>query len=235
MESMGGLLGALAGGGMLLLIGALIVRFLLEMGWMRRETGRTLLRVTGMTGGAGAVYLLAAFLIRRTLFGAPDSPAQVDQVFVGPYEQAMFAALEQLPPRGGPGALFAFLGHALGALLFGQYRLGGMALAFLLTDAGAWLLCTRLCGRWGREYAERAVFGLLCLPGAVFLFLPGWASALLFLAALSFFLIDPHLPRDRFLSAPSAALSPPLYDGLLCLCALLSAVVVACAVQGWIG
>ena len=233
---MGDFWGALAGIGMLALIGALFVRFLREMGWMRRETARMLLRVTAGTGGVFAVLMLAAFLIRRTLYGAPASLFQVGQIFTGPAVQRMLDALEHFPGSVGPiGFLFACLGRALGTLLFGQYRLGGMVLAFLMTDAGACLLYAPLSARWSPAYAGRAVFLLLCLPGSVFLFLPGWAPMLFFGAALTLFLAERLWLKDRFPPAPAPLLSPPLYDGLLCLCALLSAMVTACAAQGWIG
>ena len=224
------LLGALAGIGMLLLIGALFCRFLREMGWMRRETGRLVSRITGMTLGVGAAYWLLGALIHWTLFGSLTSVAAVRQVFIGPYIQGMFDALIWRAGGIGPiNGIFAFCGRALGTLLFGQYALGGMALAFLLTDGAACLLCMGLTGLWEERDAERAVFLLLCLPGGVFLFLPGWAPMLLFVVSVWVLVLGKQLGRaGRFLPVAT-------YDVLLCLSAFFSALVTACAALGRIG
>ncbi len=262
---MGDFLGALAGIGMLLLIGAMIGRFVCEMGWMRRETGRMLFRITGMTLGVGAAYWLFGALIRVTLFGKLTSAAALDEIFSGPYTRMMFEQTANPGPSGPASGLAAVIGHALGALLFGQYRLGAMAAAFLLTDGAACLLYAWISGWWGEKAAERTVFLLLCMPGAVFLYLPGWAPMLLLLTALIFFLGGKMLlrrgrnrrdraprqtltqgrkglpcrknpPWEAVIPSPAALfLSPAAYDAALCLCAFFSALTTACAALGWIG
>ena len=232
---MGEFLGLAAGSGMLLLIGLLMGRFLMDMGWMRRETGRMMLRITGMTLGVGAALWLFGALIHVTLLGGLSDAAAIRQVFCGPVTQEMFEIVKR-PASTGPAAfLFVLIGHALGALLFGQYELAAVTAAFLLTDAAACLVCARLSGWWREKDAERAVFLLLCLPGGVFLFLPGAAPMILLLAALAFFLGGRWLGPKNAASAPVPFLSSPAYDLLLCLCAVFSALATACAVLGRIG
>ena len=227
-------MGLLAGIGMLLLLGLLIGRFFRDMGWMSRETGRMLGRVTGMTLGVGAVYWLFGALIHGMLYGEL-SGAALRQVFCGPYTQEMFEIVKQ-PVFTGPAAfLFALFGHALGALLFGQYELSAVVTALLMTDAAACLLTAWMAGRRGEKDAEKSVFLLLCLPGAIFLFLPGWAPVILLVVSLALFLAGKRLFPKDYVPAKSRFLSSPAYDALLCLCAFFSALVTACAALGWIG
>ncbi len=231
---MGEFLGLLAGIGMLLLIGLLIGRFFRDMGWMSRETGQMNGRSTGMILGVGAAYWLLGALIHGMMYGEL-SGAALRQVFCGPYTQEMFEIVKQ-PVSAGPAAfLFALFGHALGSLLFGQYELSAVVTALLMTDAAACLLTAWMADWRGEKEAERTVFLLLCLPGAVFLFLPGWAPVILLVVSLAFFLAGKRLfPKDAA-PAPVPFLSSPAYDALLCLCAFFSALTTACAALGWIG
>ena len=232
---MGEFLGLLAGIGMFLLIGLLMGRFLVDMGWMRGETGRMLLRVAGMTLGVGAAYWMFGALMHVTLFGSLSSAAALDQIFCGPMMQEMFSALKNPCWTGPASGLIAYGGHTLGTLLFGQYALGGMALTVLTTGAAVGLLHAGLSPVWGAENAEKTVFLLLCLPGAVFLFLPGGAPVILLLAALAFLLGSRWLRPREAVPAPARFFSSPAYDALLCLCAFFSALTTACAALGRIG
>ena len=142
---MGEFLGALAGGGMLLLVGLLILRFLREIGAVRAEACRALLRTAGMALLTGAVYWLAGALLSRVLRGTLESAAAPEQIFSGPAFQRMLYALEYPEWTGPLSGLFAHLGHAVGAALFGRYVLGGVVLCFLCVMASACLI--RLPGR----------------------------------------------------------------------------------------
>ncbi len=232
---MGDFLGLLAGSGMLALIGALFGRFLMEMGWMRRETCRLLLRVTGMTLGVGAAYWLSGALIHATLLGGLGGAPVIRQVFGGPYTQTMFETVREAWITPPPTFFFVLISHAMGTLLFGQYDFAAVATAFLLTDCAVCLLYAWISGRWGEKGAERTVFLLLCLPGSVFLFLPGWTPVLRLLVSLALFLWGRWLGAKEVHPAPVLFLSAAAYDALLCLCALFSALVTACAALGRIG
>ena len=226
---MGGFLGALAGMGMLILIAALIFRFLRELSVLKQETARSLQRALGMTLAAGAVYWLGAALLARVLRGTLASAADLGQIFVGPYITRMFFMLEQPAWFAPASGLFAYAGHGLGAVLLGRYALGGVLLSFLMTAASVCLICRRLQCLWGLETAERLSFLLLCLPGAAFCFLPGWPPMALLLGAVVFSL------AGKGKKAGTIALPPAVYDTALALCAVFSAWMLLAMIEGRIG
>ena len=222
-------LGLLAGVGMLALIGILFVSFLRQIGVMKSGQVRLAARCAGIAFGAGVGYWLVGALVDQVIYNNLASISQIDAIFRGPYLQKMFSSLaapEWFAPLSG---LFCFLSHGLGRLLFGQYILAGMVLSWMLTYLSVCLLSARLQSMWDEKTAENTVFFLLCFPGALFFFLPGWASLALFLASVGFFFLG-----KRFrVSKP--AVNDTMYAILLCISSVLSAMVVTGAVYGRLG
>ena len=223
---MGEFFGILAGGGMLLLIAALLLRFLLDAQAVKKERARALVRVGEITLMALCLYYLSATLMRSALFGDVESVGEIDKSFQLTYLHTLLGYLRQPEWYAPLSGFFAYLGHGLGRLLFGRYVLGGVLLSFLFTFAGACLLFLRLRRLLHEKTAEDGIFLLFCLPGAVFLFLPGWPSMAFALAGLCFYLAGKRLPRREF-SCP-----PPLFSWVIAVCAMLSAAVVLCLAAG---
>ena len=138
----------------------------------------------------------------------------------------MYRLLEAPAWQGILTGAFAYLGHGLGSLVFGQHLLGGEALAFLCAFFGTLLIRLRLEGMIGEKGGEQGAFLMLCLPLSVFLFLPGWGPLAYLLGAGGFFLAGKRLPRREW------ALPSGLYGGLLAVCAVLSAAMVYCLAAG---
>jgi len=175
---MADLLGFLAGGGMLVFIGALFLRFLLEIRVVQADTCRLIRRGTILTLCAGAVYWLCGGLTNRVMTASMESIGRFDQVFHGPYIQHMFSALQKPEAIDPVSGVFVMLARIMGTLLFGRYQSGGLLLAWALTAFGSCMLLAAVTKIAGKEAGEYAVFFMLCLPGAVFFFLPGWAPFL---------------------------------------------------------
>ena len=226
---MGEFLGALAGGGMLLLIVALVLCFLREIGALKKDTALRLGRCCGITVCMGSAYLLLGALISRVIYHAPESPAFIDEYFRGAYLQSMFSALKQPSWFRPVSGLFAWAGHGLGAVLFGNAVLGGQALCWGLTCLGVFLLESRLCPLVGQHGADSAAIFILSLPGALFLFLPGWPCVAFLGAACAFFFFGKYLPLRK------RQLPPALYSIGLAVGSMLSAAVTAGAVFGSVG
>ncbi len=220
-------LGFIAGAGMLALVGTLIAAFLRQMGWISRGTVRLLARSAGMVCGAGALYLGTALVFELSVYGRLEGGLTLDALFHGPYLRAMLSALES-PGGVGPLSLaFAALGFVLGKALFGQYVFCGVCLAWGMTAASLFLLQLRLRKIADDPTARDAAFLMLCLPGSVFFLLPGAAPLALLACAVAFYFLGGRIKTIR--------LSPAAYGGVLTLCAVLSAAVVICAVEGRIG
>ncbi len=220
-------LGFLAGCGMLALVGWLFVSFLLEMRWISWERTRLIGRTALMTCGAGVLYLLVAAVHFLTVY--QTNLAGLSDLFRGPYMTGVFQALTT--PRGVDACSLVFVGlaHGLGAVLFRQFELSGLWLAWVLTGAGLYLIQLRLEKKLGEKTAFDLAFLLLCLPGSVFLLLPGCAPFVFFLLALSFFFLGKHLPYR------SVRLHPTAYGWAVALCALFSAAITTGMVTGAIG
>ena len=214
---------------MLLLILALVVCFLHQIGAMKKDTALLLARCCGMTLCAGSAYILLGALISKVIYHAPASPAFIDEFFRGPYLQSMFLALKQPAWFRPVSGLFAWMGHGLGAVLLGNPVLGGQALCWSFTGLGLFLLEARLRARLSPQAADSAALLVLAFPGAVFLFLPGWPSMAFLLACCAYFFFGKAVPLPR------RALHPALYSAGLAVCSVLSAAVVAGAVFGSVG
>lgn len=220
-------LGVLAGSGMLLLVFVLVVAFLRQIGLLTEEKCRQLGRISLMVSLCGLFYWGLGALICQVLYESLDSAAKIRQIFGTPYLQRMYDALETPVWIGPLSTPFVFLGYITGKILFGQFLLGGLCWAFLLTLLGVWLFYRRLSVLQGKKMAEDAAFLLLCLPGSVYFFLPGWAPVFLALAAGAFFIAAGKKPAKRTLSY-----SPTGYAVLLALSGMLSAAVTAMVVMG---
>lgn len=223
---MGQFLGVLAGGGMLLLVAALFIAFLRERGILSLAGGKRLGRAAAMVLGAAAAYLLAGAIMYAVVYEPADNPAEINRIFRTPSLERMYAALRSPSFYAPLSGLFAYLGHGVGAVLFGQYLLGGEVLALLLTILGAWLLLERLGPLVGMKAAEEGLFLLLSLPGALFLVLPGWLPLAFFLAACGIFILGRRWPGRTVSCSPSA------YASAVSVSAMLSAAVVYLAVTG---
>ena len=223
------LLGFVAGAGMIAFIGVLIVAFLLQMGWVTRDAAKLLGRSAVMVCGAGTLYLGIALVFELAVYGKIENGVTLDAAFHGPYIRAVLAALENPQGVGPVSMAFAAIGFVLGKVFFGQYVFCGLVLAWGMTIASLFLLQLRLRKIADDPTARDAAFLLLCLPGSVFLLLPGFAPLCLLLCAVIFYLLGKRLKRWKI------RLSPTAYGGLLGLCAMLSAAVVICAAEGRIG
>lgn len=226
---MGEFLGLLAGGGMLLFIGGLLVCFFRRIGFMRDETYSVLKQSAVMTLTVGCGYGLFSALVYQVTYGNLPSVAEAGMIFSGGYMQRMFSSLVTPGGNGFFSGMFSRIGHLLGAMLFGQYLLAGIALAWCMTFSGTWLLLSGIKKMTDKIPASNAVFIILCLPGAVFLFLPGWPPiAFLLLSAVLFFLARP-------IAANKIKGNASCYGWLLAVSVILSAAVTVGAVQGRLG
>ena len=224
------ILGFLAGAGMIALVGALAVAFLLRMNWIRSDTARLIQRSAGLTAAAGFVYLAFALLSHLAIYGKIEGALGLGTLFRGPYMTRMLTALI-IPAEADPFSLaFAWIGHLLGSALFGQYVLGGLLLAWLTTAASLYLIQLRLRKTADDRTALDAAMLLLFLPGGVFCLLPGWAPFCLLAAAALFFALTRRCSR-----AWKLRFSPTGYGWLIAVSGLLSAAVTACAADGRIG
>lgn len=226
---MGDFLGALAGGGMLLLVGALAAAFLRQMGGIGKRGLKPAIRCAAVTLGMGCAYWLTGALIYQVNFGKAESAVLFDGIFQGGYVRNMFYALSYPSWFAPLSGFFAWMGHLLGRLLFGQYALGGVALSWGMTFVSVLLLEKRMALLWGEETAADASFLPPCLPGGLFFFLPGWPPLALLLAAVLFYCfarrMKPRAIRPR----------PAFFGGVLAVSACLSAFVTAMAVYGKLG
>lgn len=223
---MGEFLGALAGGGMLLLVAALFCVFLRECGALSPARMKRLGRAALMVLGVAAAYFLTGAVMYSVLYEPVDHPAQFNRIFRTTSLERMYAALRSPSFYAPLSGVFAYAGHAVGAVLFGQYLLGGEVLALLMTAIGAWLFLERMASVVGTKTAEEGLFLIFSLPGALFLFLPGWPPLAFFLACCGVFFLGKRWPQQAF------SYSPSVYAAVLSVGALLSAMVVYLAVIG---
>ena len=214
---MGGALGALAGGGMLLLVGWLICAFGHEMGWLSRDKCRWLGRCFLIFLFACIIYRLIGALLYFAFYGPVGDLTEYNVIFRTLGLEKMYELLKNPQWEGLLTGLFAYLGHGIGKMLFGQYLLGGEVAAFLCTFAGGGLLLARLQHIFGKKTGEEVLFLFLCLPFSVFLFLPGWAPIVFFFFGLVCYFPGKLLPKRR-MAIPSSVLSL-----LIALFSLLSA------------
>lgn len=222
-------IGILGSVGMLALIALLILSFLREIGAVRRETVRLILRSAFVTAAVGGCYGGFALLVRQVIHADLASGQNALALMGGPYLHGALSALEspnwQYPLTGA----FSCVAHALGQVLFSQYALAGFFLAYLMTTAAVCLIRKRLEEMKMGETAERAVTLLLSLPFGVFFFLPCGAPLGLLIAACGFYFLGRRLAGRR-LSVPY-----PVYSCALVLSAALSAAVVYAMTEGVLG
>lgn len=223
---MDGVFGALAGGGMLILIGLLIGYFMVDMGWLSREKAKWMGRCFLTVLGACVIYRLAGALIYFIFYGPVGNVTEYQIIFRSPGLEKIYALLQLPRWEGLLTGLFAYLGYGLGSVLFGQYALGGEVLAFLCTLTGFTLLTARLQGLFGRKTGEQMAFLMLCMPFSVFFFLPGWAPLGFLLGAAAIYFLGKLLPAKEFV-IPEAAFC--LLVGLL---SMLSAAMVYALAMG---
>lgn len=191
---MNGLLGTLAGGGMLVFIGVLVLLALRRAGLVTSAgTARDLLWCAGVTLAVGALYFLSGLLLHFAVFQELPEAGDYTGIFRSGYLSRVYDALEKPSFFGPLTGLFVYLGHAAGKLMFSQYHAGGLAAAWGMTLAASCLFYFRLQGSCGRTAARDAVFFLLALPCGVFFFLPGWGPVLFLIAALLFFFAGKRL------------------------------------------
>ena len=223
---MGGFLGAIAGVGMLVLIGALFFTFLHQTGAVNRKQMQRLGVAACMTLGTGMIYWLLGGLFYGVGFEPVAGIAEINAIFRTAGLEKMYSALEKPHFFGFFSGIFAFLGHGLGKILFECYLLAGVVLANVMTITANCLLLSRLEKMIGKMAAEKCVFLLLCLPGALFFFLPGCAPLVLLLAAIAFFFVGKKMPaRELFVSES-------VYSWMIGISGMLSAAVVFGAVMG---
>ena len=125
--------------------------------------------------------------------------------------------------------VFAWLSFLAGSVLFGQYEFCGICLAWCMTAASLFLVQKRFRSLADDKTARDMAFLLLCLPGGVFLMLPGWAPVLLLLCAVGFDVLGKRLHSWK------ARFSPVAYGWMITVCAVLSAAVTIAAAEGRIG
>ena len=222
-------LGFLAGCGMLLLIGGLIAAFLRQMGVMTQAGTRRVIRCAMMTFFAGLAYFFIGALIYQVFYGKLESAARVDVFFQGPYLQRMFSALNSPSWFAPVSGAFAWMGHLLGRLFFGQFLFGGIVLAWGAVFFSLFLLQTTLERLFGLSAAKDLSLLLLCCPGSVFLFLPGWPCFALFIVSCAVCICLRRFRQRTFL-VPSV----PFSWALAC-CVCLNAAVLTCMVFGKLG
>lgn len=226
---MGGLLGWLAGCGMLILIGILLLLILRDLRVLSSDTARRTALLCMRIIAVGGLYLAALMLLRQAVYQDVDNASVFTLYLPGGYWQQVGAALDAprwLGPLTGP---FVYAGHFLGKALFSQYLSGGWMLAFGLSCLSYSLIHARLRERLGERAAADVTLLLLCLPSAVFCFLPGWPPVAAALLATLFFFLGRLIPK-KDLSLPRPALTAATALG-----ALLSAFTVAGLALGRIG
>ncbi len=222
-------LGFLAGCGMLALIGTLVVSFLRQMGWLSRDTSLLLGRSAAMTCAAGLLYFLLALLSFLAVYGKIESQVNLSVLFRGSGMSRMISALYHPETASLDSAAFAWLSFLAGSVLFGQYEFCGICLAWCLTAASLFLVQKRFRSLADDKTARDMAFLLLCLPGGVFLMLPGWAPVLLLVCAVGFDVLGKRLHSWK------ARFSPVAYGWIITVCAVLSAAVTIAAAEGRIG
>ena len=195
---MGNALGALAGGGMLMLIGLLVGRFFLQMGWLKAEKSGWLLRMALITLGVGVAYRLLGALIYFNIYGPVGDATEYDIIFLSKELKMMYEAIHSPKWLGPLRSMFAFLAHGLGSLLMGQYMLGGELAAFFCTLTGSGFFLARLQALTGKKTGEEIWLLFLCLPWGVFLFLPGWGPVAYLLWGAFFYFAGKLLPEKPF-------------------------------------
>lgn len=226
---MGGLLGWLAGCGMLTLIGILLLLFLRDIHALPAKAVRDIAVIGLMTMAAGLMYLLSCALLRQAVFQDVENPGDLTQFIPGAYWRETAELLKNPSWKGVLTGLFVYGGHFLGKALFQQYLAGGCCLSFLLTILSAGLIYARLLRCIGEQGAKDCVFLLLTLPSSVFCFLPGWPPlAALLLACLFFFL-------GKLIPGRQAAIPRAAYIVSVSFNAVLSAFAVAALALGRIG
>ncbi len=225
---MGEFLGAAAGLLMLALVGLLFIRFLVRAGALKPGAARRLGRAALLLGVAAGMHLGIAALLRSVIYGLTDI-TRLDAVFPAASVQKVLAGLRSPSWEGPLSGLTAHLGHAMGKLLFGRYVLGGLLVSFGID----WAACVLILARGERLLdagrAERGLFLLLCMPGAIFCLLPGWACLALLGGALLFYFLGKRLPA-RAWKMPDA-----LYGALLALAGMLSALLAFGLISGQAG
>ena len=226
---MSGWLGALAGGGMLILICVLVFAFLRQIGRVGQGFAQTAGRVAAAVLSAGVVFFGLGALLQQVIFQNLESAADYPVYFHTEYLSRVYEAVQEPRWLGPLTGVFVFAAHGLGRVLFEQVTLASIVLSWGMTMIAAGLVFCRLRGIWPSRAAWRGVFLLLCLPGSVFFFLPGWPPMALLLVAALFFFLGKKLPAGQ------VRLSDAGYFTILSVSALLSSFVMAALVLGRLG
>lgn len=220
------LLGFLAGSGMLALVAALVIAFLKEMNWVSAASASRAGRTVLICAGTGLCYLLFSGLYFQVFHSDTAGTIAYDTLFQGPYIQGMAHALEQPAHMDALSMLFAWAGHLAGQVLFGQYRLAGLYLAWGITAVSLTLIQSRLTQWLEEDTVQEFAFLLLCVPGGILFLLPGSASLVLLLFSILFYFLGKRLPGSKrmisfsfsgwviaFLSMLSAAFTIGMING----------------------
>ncbi len=206
---------------MLILIGVLVLLFLHQLHLLSGALLRRILLSCGLTVGVGAAYLLAGMLLDQAMFQESSSLGDSSAVFSNAYLKRVYSLLEAPQWTDPLTSAFVWMAHLLGRLLQGQYQFAGLALAFGMDCASVCLIRERIRRIWGDQWARDGGLLLLCLPGAVFLFLPGFPPLALLLISVVFFFAGRRMRRLE--TAPHV----PIVYLLLAVCGILSAFITA--------
>lgn len=209
---------------MILLVLALLGAFLCEIGKMRKETARRLGRVLLTVWAAEAAHVGISGLMYYSVYLCDGFPA-LSVMFRTAYLERMYEALRQPAFFAPVSGLLAYGGHGIGKMLFGQYVLGGFLLSESITYLGCCLIDFRLRERFSPRAAGQGVLLLCLLPGAIFLYLPGWPPLLFLGIAILFSFLGKRLPRREGKALPGA-------EYLLLLSSLLTAAVDYALISG---
>lgn len=221
---MGKFLGALAGIGMLGFIACLVLRFLCECHLVSAKQILRIRRVSLIVSCVAGIYWLCGGLMYAVVYEPIASLAEINAIFRTSSQERMYELLKSpsfaMPVSG----LFAWIAHGIGTVLFGQYLFAGVILALGMTMLGSCLLYSRAEKLWGQSFADQILFLLLAIPGALFLFLPGWQPAVYLCISILFFLLGKRFPERK------VSWRGPEYEILLSIFSILSAMVVFASV-----
>ena len=194
---MAGLLGFLAGAGMMVLIGVLVLAFCRQMAWITADTARKIGKTFAFSALCGVCYLLFAALVRQVMQQNVESAADYSGILQSAYLNRVYAAVENPQWMGFATGVFIYAAHALGTLMLGQYLPAALALSFCMTGAACCLIQCRCEKCFGESFAKSMVFLILCLPGAVYSFLPGCAAVYLLVFSILFHVFGKRIPQKQ--------------------------------------
>ena len=204
-------LGIIAGFGMLALIGMLICAFLFQIRVIRtpsvflkerkrdaakprRPLLRRVLKTVGAVAAAVCVNALAAGLFIAVLFSRRSDFRNLSSLFPGPMTQRMVQAM-RAPEAAGFFGWIAMPGVLLGKAIGAQPFACGALISILSTAAALCLITARFQQITDEDWTDGALMCLLCLPGFIVFFLPGWPAAALLVIAALFCFLGSHISK----------------------------------------